>query len=268
MLMISLVVPVYNEADNVQMFLREVESAVEEPHEVLIVYDFAEDNTLAAIAALTPPCSSVRLVHNTLGRGVLNAIKMGFQASKGDVVIVMMADRSDDPHSVAPMARLVRERADVVAGSRYVRGGYQEGGPLLKRTLSRLAGMSLYYLAGLPIHDATNNFRAYSRRVIEQIPIEGEASFAIALELTLKAHWLGWPLAEIPTTWRDRTAGESRFRLWAWLPHYLRWYLWAMARAWLKIGTRHAKKKFEIRKKSEIQERKSKTTEVKRGILF
>jgi dolichol-phosphate mannosyltransferase len=234
--MISLVVPVYNEADNIQLFLRDVESAVAEPHEVLIVYDFPEDNTLAAIAALTPPCANVCLIHNTLGRGVLNALKAGFQASKGEVVLVMMADRSDDPHAVAPMARLIREGADVVAGSRYVRGGGQEGGPLLKRTLSRLAGISLHYLAGLPIHDATNNFRAYSRRVIEQIPIEGEASFAIALELTLKAHWCGWRLAEVPTVWRDRTVGQSRFRLWAWLPHYLRWYLRALAHAWLGGG--------------------------------
>ena len=231
--MISLVVPVYNEADNIEPFLRDAETAVQEPHEVLVVYDFPEDSTLPALAAMKPPCPHVRLVHNTLGRGVLNAIKAGFQASKGDVIIVMMADRSDDPRAVPAMARLVREGADVVAGSRYVRGGRQEGGPLLKRTLSRLAGMSLHYLAGLPIHDATNNFRAYSRRTIEQVPIEGEASFAIALELTLKAHWLGWRIAEVPTTWRDRTAGQSRFRLWAWLPHYLRWYLRALAHAWL-----------------------------------
>jgi hypothetical protein len=92
----------------------------------------------------------------------------------------------------------------------------------------------LYYLAGLPIHDATNNFRAYSRRVIEQIPIEGPASFALALELTLKAHWRGWQIAEVPTTWRDRTAGQSRFRLFAWLPHYLHWYLLALRHAWLR----------------------------------
>jgi hypothetical protein len=148
------------------------------------------------------------------------------------VVIVMMADRSDEPRDVQPMAALVRQGADIVAGSRYVRGGRQEGGPLLKRTLSRAAGMSLHYLAGLPIHDATNNFRAYSRRVVEQIPIEGEASFALALELTLKAHWKGWKVAEVPTTWRDRTAGQSRFRLVAWLPHYLRWYQLALRRAW------------------------------------
>ena len=87
-------------------------------------------------------------------------------------------------------------------------------GPILKQCI----------LAGLPIKDATNNFRAYSRRVIDEIPIEGEASFAVALELTVKAHWRGWRVAEVPTTWRDRTAGTSRFRLWQWLPHYLRWY--------------------------------------------
>jgi len=230
--MISLVIPVYQEAENIQALLRELEAEVAEPHEILLVYDFPEDNTLPAVAAMQPPCPSVRPVHNTLGKGVLNALKAGFQASRGDVIVVMMADRSDDSRDVATLARLIRAGADVAAGSRYVRGGHQEGGPLLKRTLSRLAGVSLYYLGGLPIHDATNNFRAYSRRVIE-IPIEGEASFAVAMELTLKAHWRGWRVVETPTTWRDRTAGQSRFRLFAWLPHYLRWYLRALRRAWL-----------------------------------
>jgi len=231
--MISLVVPVYNEAANIQAFLREVESQVRESHEILIVYDFLKDDTLPAILAMEPACPDVKLVHNTLGRGVLNALLAGFQASCGDVVIVMMADRSDDPKDVAAMARLVREGADVVAGSRYAPGGRQEGGPLLKRTLSRLAGTSLHHLAGLPIRDATNNFRAYSRRVVEEIPVEGEASFALALELTLKAHWRGWRIAEVPTVWRDRTAGRSRFRLFAWMPHYLKWYFRALRRAWL-----------------------------------
>jgi glycosyltransferase involved in cell wall biosynthesis len=236
--MISIVVPVFNEAENIQLFLRDLEAAVTESHETVIVYDFPEDSTLPAIAALEPPCSSVRLVHNTLGKGVLNALKAGFNASQGDVVVVMMADRSDEPKDVAPMARLVRDGHDVVAGSRYMRGGGQVGGPLVKRTLSRLAGVSLYWLARLPVHDATNNFRAYSRRVVKEIPIEGEASFALALELTLKAHWRGWKLAEVPTTWRDRTAGTSRFRLFAWMPHYLKWYFRALRVAWFGAGER------------------------------
>lgn len=231
--LISLVVPVFNEAENIGAFLRGVGEHVRAAHETLIVYDFPEDTTLPAVAALRPPPDDVRLVHNTLGRGVLNALKAGFKASRGDVIVVMMADCSDEPRDVEPMARLVRDGADVVAGSRYVKGGSQEGGPLLKRTLSRLAGVSLHYLAGLPVRDATNNFRAYSRRVVEEIPVEGEASFALALELTLKAHWRGWRVAEVPTVWRDRTAGQSRFRLFAWLPHYLRWYLKALRRAWL-----------------------------------
>jgi dolichol-phosphate mannosyltransferase len=230
--MISLVVPVFNEADNIQAFLRDSEANIPEPHETLLVYDFPEDTTLPAVAALQPPCTSVRLVHNTLGRGVLNALKAGLAASKGDVVVVMMADCSDDARDVAAMAKLIRNGADVAAGSRYVRGGKQEGGPWLKRTLSRLAGMSLHYMAGLPVHDATNNFRAYSRRVVEQLPIESAAGFSVALELTLKAHWNGWRVAEVPTTWRDRTAGASRFRLWAWLPHYLHWYFLALRKAW------------------------------------
>jgi glycosyltransferase involved in cell wall biosynthesis len=230
--LISVVVPVYNEADNIKPFVHDLEATLAEAHETLIVYDFPEDTTLAAIAALQPPCPSLRLVHNTLGKGVLNALKAGFQASKGDVIVVMMADRSDEAKDVAEMTRLVREGADVVAGSRYVRGGKQEGGPLVKRTLSRLAGVSLHYLAGLPVRDATNNFRAYSRRVVDEIPIEGQASFALALELTLKAHWRGWRVAEVPTTWHDRSAGQSRFRLFAWLPHYLHWYLLALRRAW------------------------------------
>jgi glycosyltransferase involved in cell wall biosynthesis len=230
--MISLVVPVYNEAENIVPFLRDVEANVPDEHETLLVYDFPEDTTLPAVAAMDPPCPSVRPVHNILGRGVLNALKAGLAAGRGDVLVVMMADRSDDARDVPAMAALVRKGADVVAGSRYVRGGRQEGGPLLKRTLSRLAGMSLHYLAGLPVHDATNNFRAYSRRVVEQFPIESAAGFSVALELTLKAHWQGWRLEEVPTTWRDRTAGASRFRLWAWLPHYLHWYMLALRRAW------------------------------------
>jgi glycosyltransferase involved in cell wall biosynthesis len=230
--LLSIVVPVYQEAENIQHFLGDLESEVHEPHEVLIVYDFPEDSTLPAVAAMQPQCPNVRLVHNTLGKGVLNALKAGFQASQGDVVLVMMADRSDDPKDVPAMAQLIRHGADVVAGSRYMPGGRQEGGPLVKRTLSRLAGVSLHYLAGLPIRDATTNFRAYSRRVVEQIPIEGAASFALAMELTLKAHWRGWRVAEVPTTWRDRTAGQSRFRLFAWMPHYLHWYFMAMRRAW------------------------------------
>lgn len=229
--LISIVAPVYNEAGNIALFLKGVDDAVQEPHETLIVYDFPEDNTLPVIAAMEGP-SHVRLVHNTLGRGVLNAIKAGFTAADGDVVVFMAADRADDPRDVPKMVELVRSGADVACGSRYMKGGKQIGKKFFKQFLSRMAGLTLHWFTGLPTHDATNNFRAYSRRVVA-IPIESTASFALGLELVLKAHWNKWKIEEIPSTWNDRTEGESRFNLWGWLPQYLKWYFLAYKKAWI-----------------------------------
>jgi len=109
-----------------------------------------------------------------------------------------------------------------------MRGGRQVGGPLLKRTMSRTAGLSLHWVAGVKTHDPTNNFKLYSRRLLESMVIESTAGFELALELTVKAHAAGAQIAEVPTTWRDRTAGESRFQIRRWLPHYLHWYFYGM----------------------------------------
>ena len=80
----------------------------------------------------------------------------------------------------------------------------------------------------MPIHDPTSNFKLYSRRLLDRVTIESVAGFELAIELTTKAYLLGLRIEEVPTTWRDRTAGQSRFRIWSWLPHYLRWYLRAL----------------------------------------
>src|SRR5260370_6704904 len=94
----------------------------------------------------------------------------------------------------------------------------------MKRPPSRAAGLSLPLMGRLPIHGATSNFRMYSHRLLDAVTIESSAGFELALELTVKAQRLGMRVDEVPTVWHDRTAGESRFRLWHWLPHYLRWY--------------------------------------------
>jgi len=109
-----------------------------------------------------------------------------------------------------------------------MRGGRQIGGPWVKGLMSRTAGVSLHWLAGFPTHDATNAFRAYRRSVLVEFPIESQGGFAYSLEITSKAHAAGRRIAEIPSTWRDRSAGKSKFKLRAWLPHYLRWYFFAL----------------------------------------
>ncbi len=226
---LSIVIPVYNEGSAVLPVLRRLSSAVRTPHEILVVYDFDEDTTVPAVRAVEADLPGVRLHRNDLGRGVLNAMKAGIAGSCAPYVLVSMADGSDEPGIVDLMVAYAKGGADVVAASRYMRGGHQVGGPLLKRLMSRTAGLTLHWLAGVPVHDPTNNFKLYSRRFLESVTIESTAGFELALELTVKATLDGRRLAEVPTTWRDRTHGTSNFRLRAWLPHYLRWYAVAFA---------------------------------------
>ena len=222
---LSVVIPVYNEGENVVPTLRGiVERSRTRPLEVLVVYDFDGDTTVPVVKRLQADIPELQLHRNTIGRGVLNAIKSGLAAARAPYVLVTMGDGSDDAGDIDAMYQLARAGADVVAGSRYMRGGRQLGGPLLKRTMSRTAGLSLHWLAGIPIHDATSNFRLYSKRLLEKVTIESTGGFELGIELTVKAHLLGMRVAEVPTTWRDRTAGQSRFQLWQWLPRYMKWY--------------------------------------------
>lgn len=225
----SIVLPVFNEADNIAPFCRKVRGELPPDHELLVCYDMDSDTTLPALAALDPADrpEQIRLIKNELGPGVRYAIEAGMRAATAPVVLVMMADLSDDFRRVEAMLQLVEQGADVACASRYSPGGEQIGGPWLKGKLSRLAGWSLHHAAGLPTRDPTNSFKAYARSYLERTPIESTAGFSLGLELTVKAHFLGGRVAEVPTSWYDRTAGESRFRLRKWLPQYLRWYGWA-----------------------------------------
>jgi glycosyltransferase involved in cell wall biosynthesis len=234
---VTVIIPAYNEGENIAPVLRGLLTAAKSQLEVLVVHDFDGDSTVPVVEELQKQLPRVRLLHNRRGRGVLNALRAGFQAATASYVVVMMADGSDDPSAVDRMLAVAEAGADVVAASRYVPGGRQLGGPLAKRMLSRAAGLSLYWLGALPIHDATNNFRLYSRRLLREVTIESSAGFEVSLELTIKAHLLGMRVAEVPTTWTDRTAGRSQFRMWSWIPHYLRWYARALAG---RLGPRFA----------------------------
>src|SRR3989475_4177465 len=229
---LSVVIPVYNEGENVVPTLRGcAERTQTRPLGVLVVHDFDEDTTVPVVRRLQAELPQVRLHKNPLGRGALNAMKSGLRAARAPYVLITMGDGSDDPSDIDSMYELARGGADVVAGSRYMRGGRQVGGPLLKRTMSRMAGLSLHWLGGLPAHDGTSNYRLDSKRRLNQVTIESRGGFELGLELTVKAYRLGMRVAEVPTTWSDRTAGQSRFRLWQWLPRYLHWY-------WRGIGGR------------------------------
>jgi dolichol-phosphate mannosyltransferase len=164
---------------------------------------------------------------NAFEPGPAQALRFGFSQAKAPVVVVTMADGSDDPAQIEPLVHLVERGVVVAAASRYAHGGQQVGGPALKGLLSRGAGLSLYYLARVGTHDATNSFKAYDKAFVEQVGIEADAGFEMGLELVAKARRHRRPVAELATIWLDRGTGQSNFHLRAWIPRYLRWYSYA-----------------------------------------
>lgn len=228
---LNIVIPVYNEGANIAATLGRIAecmqgAAVES--RITIVYDFEGDNTLPVVEAIRGAYPlPIRLQKNT-GKGVCDAIKQGLLASDAVFVLVTMADMSDDYAKLPLMLSKAADGWDIVCGSRYMRGGKQYGGPLLKKTLSRMAGLSLHWVAGVPTHDVTNSYKLYRRAILDEIPLESFGGFEIGIEIVVKAYARGMKITEVPCSWWDRSEGESRFQLKKWLPLYFRWYMYAL----------------------------------------
>src|SRR5574344_1318458 len=226
----TVVIPVYNEGENILATLRELRKEVPPGSAaVLLVYDRDDDTTITAFkSAAAELTKNVALVKNRYGRGALNAIKTGMEAATTDYVVVTMADLCDPPAVIPQLvAKADATGAAIICASRYMRGGKQIGGPWLKGHLSHLAGWILCHIALLPTHDPTNSFKLYRTSFLRTQTIESTGGFELGLELVVKAYKSGQVVAEIPTTWRDRVAGKSNFKLWKWLPHYLHWFFYA-----------------------------------------
>jgi dolichol-phosphate mannosyltransferase len=224
---LSIVVPAYNEGESIVPFLDRVFEAVTLPCEMLVVFDTPEDTTRPFLEKYAREEPRLVPTLNTYGRGPAKAIRFGFDHASADVVVVTMADGSDDPLQIDALARLVERGVVVAAASRYTRPGRQIGGPALKSFLSRMAGLSLYWFARVGTRDATNSFKAYSRDFVRKVGVESDAGFEIGIELVAKARRHRLPVAEVPTIWLDRAFGTSNFQLKAWIPRYLRWYRYA-----------------------------------------
>jgi cellulose synthase/poly-beta-1,6-N-acetylglucosamine synthase-like glycosyltransferase len=225
---ISVIIPAFEEGESVVAGLINLSREIQQPNEILVIVDNPIDSTVAPVNKLSEEHPAIRLVVNTYGSGPANAIRYGIDQAIANVVVVTMADGCDDPRQVEELAHLVKRGVVIASASRYMPGGQQVGGPRIKRILSRVAGKSFALITGVGTHDATNSFKAYDKNFVEKVGIHSRHGFEIGLELTAKARRLGLSVAEIPTTWIDRTFGKSNFRLAKWLPKYFGWYLFGL----------------------------------------
>jgi glycosyltransferase involved in cell wall biosynthesis len=232
---LDIVIPVYNESRNILATLDGLRRHVRTPSRILICYDSPDDDTLPAIRNNPDRVAGldIEFVRNP-GRGAHAAIMTGFAASTAPFVVVFPADDVTNGHIIDAMVAKGEAGAAIVCPSRFIAGGSMVGCPWLKAFLVRGAAYTLYYVARLPSHDPSNGFRLFVRRVIDSVEIESNSGFCYSIELLVKCHRLGWPIAEVPAQWVERKAGASRFRLLVWLPAYLRWLWYAFATTYLR----------------------------------
>lgn len=224
----AIVVPVYNEGPSIIGTIEQILAKVKGSFTAYFVYDTDDDPSIPHIRSIKDP--RIALMKNKYGRGALNAIRTGLESTKEGRAIVYMADMSEDPMFINDLINKADEGYDIVCGSRYMKGGGQIGAPLIKSFLSRMAGLSLRVLTGIPTYDISNSFKLYSRRVIDSVTIESTGGFEIGLEILVKAYIKGFKIAEVPVVWKERETGKSNFKLTKWLPKYLKWYFYLLAK--------------------------------------
>jgi len=224
---IQIVVPIYNEGKNVLTLYKTLEREKVNFDSLKFVYDLDSDTSLPFIKELSKENSKVIAEKNQFGRGVINALKWGFAKCEPGPVIVVMGDNSDKLSIIPEMIHQWEQGSVVVSPSRYMPKGKQHGGPKFKSFLSRNSGKFIKLL-GFPTSDPTNNFKLYDGTWLKKQEIESVGGFEVALELCYKAHKQSKKISQLPTEWFDRTEGESNFKLFAWLPKYLKWYFLAL----------------------------------------
>ncbi|MEK7269516.1 MAG: glycosyltransferase [Planctomycetota bacterium] len=225
---LSVAIPARNEEETLPETFRLLREGLKVPDaEIIVVDDHSTDGTSRVIEEAARLDPRVRVVSNLRPPGFANAVLSGFAAARGRYVVPLMADLSDDLATIPKMMKKLDEGFDVVCGSRYMPEGIREGGRPVQGFFSRFVGWSLRRFAALPTHDASNAFKMYRREVLRDLRIRGD-SFAVSLEIVVKAHVRGYKITEVPTTWHTRDKGQSKFRIFKVYRNYLRWWLWAL----------------------------------------
>jgi dolichol-phosphate mannosyltransferase len=229
---LTILLPVCNEEMNLRVMLRVIQTILEYPHEVLVIHDTADDKSIPIVQEMQAEYPGLRLLHNQLGHGVINAIRAGAGAARSDILAILVADDTGPVLVVDDMLALMRENCDFVSCTRYAHGGRRLGGSLIGKILSRTANWLFFHVARSPFTDATTGCKMFRKAAFERFELNSRPiGWAFAFEMAIKAQQLGLRLGEVPLVSIDRLfGGKSSFQLGPWLAEYLRWFVWGLRR--------------------------------------
>jgi len=183
------------------------------PHEIVVVDDGSRDRTWEILTQLKAGVPQLVAIKNEGEHGFGRAVVCGLDAMRGDAVVVMMGDDSDDPQAVVRYWEELNRGWDCVFGSRFIEGGGVVDYPKFKLVINRIANGLLRIFFAMPLNDTTNGFKAYRREVIEGCRPLTAAQFNLTVELPLKAIVRGHSWTTVPVTYRNRKAGVSKWGL-------------------------------------------------------
>lgn len=213
---LSIIIPMFNEAENAEHTLLKVEEAVAShrgDYEIVAVNDGSTDNTLQVLERISAQNKKINIVSypRNVGRGM--ALRKGFQESKGEIVVSIDADLSYDPRYIIDLAKTLQKdpQIDFVLGSPYMPGGGVENVPFLRLWISKMGNKILRLAMPNRIYTSTGIFRAYRRKVLDSLELESDGK-EIHLEILSKAIALGYRPKEFPAILTGRKKGKSKFK--------------------------------------------------------
>ena len=229
--LLSVVIPARNEEGCIASTLEHLHLELrlhDLPHEIVVVDDGSSDGTWKILEELKLRVPNLVPTQNNGLHGFGSAVIWGLNRSRGDAVVIMMADESDDVRDVVRYWNVLNEGYDCVFGSRFVRGGGVIDYPRLKLFLNRIANKSLQFLFRIDYNDITNAFKAYRKTTIDGCRPLVAPHFNLTVEIPLKAVVRGYTWKSLPITWRNRRTGDAKLKIKEMGSGYLLtcWHIW------------------------------------------
>lgn len=230
---LSVIIPAHNEEDTITTTIEALVKELKKEnidYEMLCINDNSTDKTLQLLQEFADKDPSIKVINRKFSPGFGRAIKDGLNYVKGDAVVFVMADMSDDPKDVVRYFRKIEEGYDCVFGSRFIRGSKVIDYPFIKLLLNRLANNFIRLLFFMKFNDVTNAFKMYRTNVVKACMPLLALHFNITVEIPLKAYIRGFKIAQIPINWYGRKSSISKFKI----KEITRKYLFTVFYVWLE----------------------------------
>lgn len=225
---ITIVIPTRNEEGCILENLQLIKKQVKIPHKIIVVDGCSTDRTFNIVLNYSKTNKNVRIIQSTPAKSSFkDSIKTGIDATKTSVVVVMMGDLCDDPRAINKMYEKIQDGWDIIVASRYMPGGSRIGEPKIQGLLSRFVSKTLHFLTNIPIYDVSNPFRMYRKSVLDRIKITHQGN-EVSIEEIFIAYADGAKITEVPTVWKGRQVGKSKFKLLKTMPGYVKLYMWIL----------------------------------------